>query len=43
MNEYLRGHIDAYCYMVERGKPAAMIPIHKRLVDEARNRFGKII
>lgn len=30
-----RGEIGAYCYMVKRGKPAAMIPIQERYAPEA--------
>lgn len=27
------GEIDANCYMVQRGKPAAMIPVQERFLD----------
>lgn len=29
-----RGEIDAYCYMVQRGKPAAMLSIQEKYLDE---------
>jgi len=29
------GEIQAYCYMVQRGKPAAMVPIQKRHLKKA--------
>ncbi|AZR72499.1 hypothetical protein BBF96_03340 [Anoxybacter fermentans] len=35
MNEFVLGQLDAYCYMVERGKPAAMIPVQKHYTAEA--------
>mgnify|MGYP000939221652 CR=1 FL=1 len=35
MNEYMRGNIDALCYMVQRGKPAAVVPLQTRYVDTA--------
>jgi len=30
-----RGEIDAYCYMVQKGKPAAMVSVHERYLKEA--------
>ena len=30
-----RAEIDAYCYMVQRGKPAAMVSIQERHLKEA--------
>lgn len=30
-----RGEIDTYCYLVQRGKPAAMLSVQKRYLDEA--------
>lgn len=35
MNEYMRGYIDALCYMVQRGKPAAVVSLQTRYVDTA--------
>jgi len=35
MNDYLQGKIESYCYMVKKGKPAAMISIQNRYVKEA--------
>lgn len=29
------GEIQAYCYMVQRGKPAAMVPIQERHLEKA--------
>lgn len=34
MNDYLKAQIDAYCYMVKRGKPAAMLAIQNRHTEE---------
>lgn len=34
-NSMQQGEIIAYSYMVERGKPAAMLPIHERDVENA--------
>lgn len=31
----LRAELTVYTYMVERGKPAAMLPIPERYIDEA--------
>lgn len=30
----LLGQVDAYCYMVERGKPAALVPVQERWLEE---------
>ena len=30
-----KGEIRTYCYMVQRGKPAALIPLQERHVDAA--------
>jgi hypothetical protein len=35
--EYARGQIDAYCYMVQRGKPAACLPLQERYIDAAQS------
>lgn len=35
INDYLRSQIDNYCYMVQRGKPAALIAIQERYLKEA--------
>ncbi len=35
MNDYLQGQIESYCYMVKNGKPAAMISIQERYVEDA--------
>lgn len=35
MNEYMHGYIDALCYMVQRGKPAAVVPLQTRHLDAA--------
>jgi hypothetical protein len=35
MSEYMHGYIDALCYMVQRGKPAAVVSLQNRHVDEA--------
>lgn len=40
MDSPVSGEILAYSYMVERGKPAAMLPIHERDADNAA-RFVK--
>lgn len=37
MNDFLKGQIDAYCYMIQRGKPAAMLPVQKRYAVDATN------
>jgi hypothetical protein len=29
------GELDAYCYMVQRGKPAALVPVKGRYLEEA--------
>jgi len=31
----LEGQLEAYLYMVTRGKPAAMLPVHKRDIEES--------
>lgn len=33
-NSALKGEITAYSYMVERGKPAAMVAIQERYIEE---------
>jgi len=35
MNDFLKGQIEAYCYMVEKGKPAAILPVQSRYLKEA--------
>lgn len=35
MNEFLKGQIFTYCELVARGKPAAIISIQDRYVNEA--------
>lgn len=34
MPERLLGQVDAYCYMVQRGKPAAMVAVQERHLAE---------
>jgi hypothetical protein len=29
-----KGEIETYCYMVQRGKPAAMVPVQERYLEE---------
>ncbi|WP_024833810.1 hypothetical protein [Ruminiclostridium josui] len=36
---YLHGEIDSNCYMVLRGKPAAVLPVKKEFVKEAKDRI----
>lgn len=36
---YLNGEIDSNCYMVLRGKPAAVLPIKKEEVKNAADRI----
>lgn len=33
--ESIAAELNIYCYLVERGKPAAMLPVQTRYVDEA--------
>ncbi len=33
--EYILGQIELSCYLIQRGKPCALIPIHERLIDLA--------
>jgi len=33
--DFINGELTAYCMMVQRGKPAANLPIHERYVVEA--------
>jgi len=35
--DWLKGQTEAYCYMVSRGKPAAVIPIQKRYVLDIKS------
>lgn len=42
MNDYLDGQIEAYCYMVKNGKPAAMLPIQERYIDDAIEKVTSI-
>lgn len=35
--EWLQGQIDTYCYMVSRGKPAAVIAIQNRFVSDIKS------
>ena len=32
--EFVKGQVSAYCEMVQRGKPSAILPIQNRYVDE---------
>ncbi|PYG88466.1 hypothetical protein LY28_01315 [Ruminiclostridium sufflavum DSM 19573] len=36
---YLNGEIDCYCYMVLRGKPAAVLPVKKECVRGVKDRI----
>lgn len=36
MNQFLKGQLTSYCYMVKRGKPAAVLPIQDRYLDRAQ-------
>ncbi|MCR4436196.1 MAG: hypothetical protein QHH06_10485 [Clostridiales bacterium] len=38
MHESLLAEIDAYCYMVQRGKPSAVIPVKTENMQAALNR-----
>ena len=35
LNDSLKAKIDVYCYLIERGKPCAMLPIQNRYFNEA--------
>lgn len=35
--DWLKGQAEAYCYMVSRGKPAAVIAVQKRYVTEVKS------
>lgn len=35
LSDYLKGEIRAFCYLVERGKPAATITVQKRYTKTA--------
>jgi len=41
MNDSLKSKIDVYCYMVSRGKPAAMLAVQDRYIDEAMKQITK--
>lgn len=32
--DFIKGEVSAYCYMVLRGKPAGMVPIQERYLEE---------
>ncbi len=32
--EFVKGQVSIYCYLIQRGKPAAILPIQNRYVDE---------
>lgn len=32
--EFVRGQVSVYCYMIQRGKPSAILPIQNRYTDE---------
>jgi len=32
--EFVKGQVSAYCYMIQRGKPSAILPIQNRYIDE---------
>ena len=36
MNDYLRGKIESYCYQVNRGKPAAALPVKEKYLEETK-------
>ncbi|WP_281868300.1 hypothetical protein [Brevibacillus parabrevis] len=35
--DFIKGEITAYCFMVQRGKPAAMMPIQERFREGVIN------
>lgn len=37
MNDYLKAKIHTYCYLVKRGKPAAMIAVQNRYLDDIKS------
>lgn len=40
MNDYLRGQINTYCELVRTGKPAAIIPVQDRYINDAIEMVG---
>ncbi|GAB6100414.1 hypothetical protein JCM16358_22930 [Halanaerocella petrolearia] len=36
MSQFLKGQAEAYCYMVNRGKPAATLAVQDRYLDEIK-------
>jgi hypothetical protein len=35
--DFIKGELNVYCYMVQRGKPAACLPLQERYVDEGKS------
>lgn len=35
--EFVKGQVSAYCYMVERGKLAAEVPVQNRYIEELQH------
>lgn len=36
-DDWFNGQIDSYCYMVSRGKPAALMPVQKRNISSLKS------
>lgn len=42
LNHILIGKVDTYCYLVQRGKPCAMLPIQERYLLKVKEHIKKI-